>query len=53
MNSQDFMNLTEHMHKEENEEYQKKNADYADRNGINILANFERVAQNLNITLWH
>jgi hypothetical protein len=50
MNSQDFMNLTEHMHKEENEEYQKKNADYADRNGINILANFERVAQNLNIT---
>jgi hypothetical protein len=50
MNSQDFMNLTEHMHEEEKDEYRKKNADYADREGKNILANFERVAQNLNIT---
>ena len=50
MNREDFMNLTEHMQKEEEEEYLKKNADYADRNGLNILANFERVAKNLNIT---
>ena len=50
MNREDFMNLTENMNKEEHEEYLKKNADYADRNGMNILANFERVAQNLNIT---
>ena len=33
MNSEDFMNLTKQMHKEEKEEYLKKNADYADREG--------------------
>ena len=50
MKKDDFINLMNNMHKEEKEELLKKNADYADRNGINILANFERVAQNLNIT---
>ena len=50
MNREDFMNLTENMHKEEKEEYLKKNADYADREGKNILANFERVSKHLNIT---
>ena len=50
MKKDDFINLMEIMHKEEKEEHLKKNADYADRNGLNILANFERVAENLNIT---
>ena len=50
MKRDEFINLMESMHQEEKEEHLKKNADYADRNGINILANFERVAQNLNIT---
>ena len=50
MKKDDFINLMNNMHEEEKEEHLKKNADYADRNGINILANFERVAQNLNIT---
>ena len=50
MKKDDFINLMNNMHKEEKEEHLRKNADYADRNGINILANFERVAQNLNIT---
>ena len=50
MKKDDFINLMENMHEEEKEEHLRKNADYADRNGINILANFERVAQNLNIT---
>ena len=50
MKKDDFINLMESMHEEEKEEHLRKNADYADRNGINILANFERVAQNLNIT---
>ena len=50
MKKDDFINLMNNMHEEEKEEHLRKNADYADRNGINILANFERVAQNLNIT---
>jgi len=50
MNSEEFINLTDHMHKEEKDEYRKKNADYADREGKNILANFERVSKHLNIT---
>ena len=50
MNSEDFIKLTDHMHKEEKDEYRKKNADYADREGKNILANFERVSKHLNIT---
>ena len=50
MKKDDFINLMNNMHKEEKEEHLKKNADYADREGKNILANFERVAQNLNIT---
>ena len=50
MNSEEFINLTDHMHKEEKDEYRKKNADYADREGKNILANFERVSKHLNVT---
>jgi hypothetical protein len=50
MNSEDFIKLTDHMHKEEKDEYRMKNADYADREGKNILANFERVSKHLNIT---
>ncbi len=38
MKKDDFINLMESMHKEEKEEHLKKNADYADRNGLNILA---------------
>jgi hypothetical protein len=50
MKKDEFISLMDSMHEEEKEEHLKKNADYADRNGLNILANFERVAQNLNIT---
>ena len=50
MKKDEFINLMKHMHEEEIDEHLKKNADYADRNGLNILANFERVAKNLGIT---
>lgn len=50
MHRNDFISLMEKMHEDEVEEHLKKNADYADREGLNILANFERVATNLGIT---
>lgn len=50
MHRNDFISLMEKMHEDEVEEHLKKNADYADREGKNILANFERVAANLGIT---
>ena len=50
MNNVDFINLIDDMHQEEKNEYMKKNADYADREGKNILANFERVSTNLHIS---
>ena len=42
MQKDEFIHLMDQMHTEEKEEHLKKNADYADRNGLNILANFER-----------
>jgi len=50
MKKEEFISLMDSMHQEEKEEHLRKNADYADREGKNILANFERVSQNLNIT---
>lgn len=50
MNQTDFIDLMDQMHEDEKIEHLRKSPDYADRKGINILANFERVAENLNIT---
>ena len=50
MNTENFINLMDKMHEEEKDEHLKKNADYADREGKNILANFERVSKHLDIT---
>jgi len=50
MNKLDFLQLMDAMHEEEKAEHQRKSADYAERDGSNVLANFERVAERLGIT---
>ena len=45
MKKDEFINLMDqHAYRKRKKSILKKNADYADRNGLNILANFERVA---------
>ena len=50
MQETDFLKLMDKMHTEEKAVHTAKSADYADREGRNVLANFERISHNLGIS---